>query len=116
MRLLGSNLPLEAVQSRLADLANALNRHCPSGVGKSGAHPLKGGELDQVCRQGARWALKRGMASEEDLIRTEESGCLEGADPSRVSQRAKKRGLDQLGTLGAGNHFIEVLAVLSVPY
>lgn len=108
VRLLGSNLPLEAVQSRLADLANALNRHCPSGVGKSGAHPLKGGELDQVCRQGARWALKRGMASEEDLIRTEESGCLEGADPSRVSQRAKKRGLDQLGTLGAGNHFIEV--------
>jgi len=108
VRLLGSNLPLEAVHDRLADLANALNRHCPSGVGKSGAFRLKESELDQVCRQGARWALKRGMASEEDLIRTEESGCLEGADPTWVSQRARQRGLDQLGTLGAGNHFIEV--------
>jgi len=64
--------------------------------------------LDQVCRLGARWALKKGRANDEDLLRTEEGGCLEGADPGKVSQRAKQRGLNQLGTLGAGNHFIEV--------
>ncbi len=108
VRLLASNIPLEAAENRMSELANALNRHCPSGVGQAGSIKLKEGELDQVCRQGARWALKRGMASEEDLLRTEEGGCLDGADPGKVSQRAKKRGLDQLGTLGAGNHFIEV--------
>jgi tRNA-splicing ligase RtcB len=108
VRLLASNIPLDAVEEHLGELANALNSHCPSGVGRGGALKIKESELDQVCRQGSRWALKRGMASEEDLIRTEEGGCLEGADPSRVSPRAKKRGLDQLGTLGAGNHFIEV--------
>lgn len=114
VRLLASNVPLEAVESRLGELANALNRHCPSGVGKGGAIKVNEAELDRVCRQGSRWALKRGMASEEDLIRTEEGGCLEGADPGKVSQRAKKRGLDQLGTLGAGNHFIEVGVVEQV--
>ena len=65
-------------------------------------------ELDQVCRDGARWALKHGYASEADLRRTEEGGRLEGADPDKVSKRAKERGRPQLGTLGAGNHFIEV--------
>lgn len=108
VRLLASNIPLDAVQDSLSDLATALNRFCPSGVGQGGAHPLKESELDQVCRQGAGWAHKHGMASEEDLIRTEEGGRLEGADPGKVSARAKKRGLGQLGTLGAGNHFIEV--------
>jgi tRNA-splicing ligase RtcB len=65
-------------------------------------------ELDQVCRDGSRWALKHGYASEADLRRTEEGGRLEGADPGKVSKRAKERGRPQLGTLGAGNHFIEV--------
>lgn len=108
VRLLGSRIPLEEVQHRLNDLANALNRHCPSGVGSESALRLSGSDLDAVCRQGARWALKKGMASEEDLHRTEEGGELEGADPAKVSQRARQRGLNQLGTLGAGNHFIEV--------
>ena len=65
-------------------------------------------ELDQVCREGSRWALKKGYASEADLRRTEESGVLEGADPGKVSKHAKERGRAQIGTLGAGNHFIEV--------
>jgi tRNA-splicing ligase RtcB len=108
VRLLASTIPLEAAQSRLDDLANALNHYCPSGVGSEGSIHLSTAELDAVCRQGARWALKKGMASEEDLRRTEENGCLEGADPGKVSQRAKQRGMAQLGTLGAGNHFIEV--------
>jgi tRNA-splicing ligase RtcB (3'-phosphate/5'-hydroxy nucleic acid ligase) len=69
---------------------------------------LSEAELNQVCLEGSTWALKRGLASEADLRRTEENGRLEGADPSRVSKRAKERGRPQLGTLGAGNHFIEV--------
>jgi tRNA-splicing ligase RtcB len=64
--------------------------------------------LEKVCRTGSRWALNQGYATEADLRRTEEGGQLEGADPSRVSKRAKDRGRSQLGTLGAGNHFIEV--------
>ncbi len=65
-------------------------------------------ELERVCRDGASWARKQGFATDADIRRTEESGKLEGADPDKVSQRAKERGRPQLGTLGAGNHFIEV--------
>jgi len=108
VRLLGSQIPLDQAVSHLSGLADALNSRCPSGVGTGGTYPLKEPELDQVCRLGAGWAFKKGLASEEDIRRTEENGCLDGADPSKVSQRAKKRGLGQLGTLGAGNHFIEV--------
>jgi len=108
VRLLGSAIELESVRSNLPDLANALNRLCPSGVGTTGAYRLQERDLDQVCRLGAHWALKKGWATDEDLLRTEEGGCLEAADPGKVSQRAKQRGLNQLGTLGAGNHFIEV--------
>ncbi|HET7375784.1 MAG TPA: RtcB family protein, partial [Anaerolineae bacterium] len=88
--------------------ASALNEFCPSGVDSKGAIKLSDHELDQVCREGSRWALKHGLATDQDLRRTEETGCIEGADPSKVSDRAKERGRSQLGTLGAGNHFIEV--------
>jgi len=108
VRLLSSGIELAAVSTRLEELANALNRNCPSGVGVGGAYHLKEADLEQVCRLGARWALKKGLASEQELLYTEEGGCLDGADPTKVSQQAKKRGLNQLGTLGAGNHFIEV--------
>lgn len=108
VRLLASSIPLREVKDRLGDLAAALDHFCPSGVGSKGGYPVTGSELEQVCRLGARWALKRGLASEEDLRRTEESGSLEGGDPGKVSARAKERGRPQLGTLGAGNHFIEV--------
>jgi tRNA-splicing ligase RtcB len=89
-------------------LATLLNKYCPSGVGKAGALQVNVKELDQVLRDGSRWALKNGYASEVDLARTEESGSLEGADPEKVSERAKTRGREQIGSLGAGNHFIEV--------
>jgi len=108
VRLLASQIPLEAVESRLSDLASSLNRHCPSGVGGKGSVPMSEAELDQVCRDGSRWALKKGYATQADLRRTEESGRLDEADPGKVSPRAKERGRPQLGTLGAGNHFIEV--------
>jgi tRNA-splicing ligase RtcB len=114
VRLLASVIDLEEAEPYLDDLASALDRYCPSGVGAKGAWNLSSIELDQVCRQGARWALKKGMGSEEDLQRCEEYGCLEGADPGRVSGRARERGRGQLGTLGAGNHFLEIDVVSQI--
>jgi tRNA-splicing ligase RtcB len=111
VRLLGSRIPLDAAEPYLADLATALYRNCPSGVGGKGSVRLSGAELDKVCREGARWALREGYARKEDLERTEENGQMEGADSGAVSARAKERGREQLGTLGAGNHFIEVEVV-----
>jgi len=108
VRLLASRIEYESVKDHLSSLADSLNRLCPSGVGKKGHLKLRINELDKVCTDGSRWALSHGYASEQDVRRTEEGGRLEGADPSKVSKRAKERGQQQLGTLGAGNHFIEV--------
>ncbi|MEJ2349741.1 MAG: RtcB family protein [Anaerolineales bacterium] len=108
VRLLGSQIEYEEAAGYLDDLASALYHNCPSGVGTKGHLRLSEKELDQVCREGARWALKQGYATEDDLRRTEEGGFIEGADPGKVSKRAKQRGRPQVGTLGAGNHFIEI--------
>lgn len=108
VRLLASQIEFEAVKKDLSDLADSLNRLCPSGVGKKGHLRLKIGQLEKLCKDGSRWALQHGYASEADLRRTEENGQLAGADPTNISKRAKERGRPQLGTLGAGNHFIEV--------
>lgn len=108
VRLLASRITLEEAEPYLDQLAVTLDHYCPSGVGGKGAVPLSDSELDQVCRLGAVWAQKRGLATEQDLRRTEEGGQLDGADPSKVSPRARQRGRPQLGSLGAGNHFIEV--------
>ena len=114
VRLLASRIPYEAAAPHLDDLATALDAYCPSGVGKGGALQLTNSELEQVCVEGARWAKRRGYATAADLERTEEGGQLAGADPATVSPRAMKRGRPQLGTLGAGNHFIEVDRVAEV--
>jgi tRNA-splicing ligase RtcB len=108
VRLLSTRIPLEAAESSLSDLATALNKHCPSGVGVGGSVRVNIKDLERVCREGSGWALKNGYARKEDLERTEEKGQIAGAQPSSVSSRAKQRGRTQLGTLGAGNHFIEV--------
>ena len=108
VRLLGTHLDVAEVSPYLDNLATALQANCPSGVGKGGRIRLQVHELDRLVEQGARWALKKGMATESDLERTEENGCIAGADAGKVSARAKDRGRDQVGTLGAGNHFIEV--------
>jgi tRNA-splicing ligase RtcB (3'-phosphate/5'-hydroxy nucleic acid ligase) len=108
VRLLGSQISFDAARLHLDALATALNHYCPSGVGEGGAVHTSESELIAVCRQGSRWALKQGFATEADLRRTEESGCVEGADPDKVSVRARQRGRPQLGSLGAGNHFIEI--------
>ena len=108
VRLLASHISYEDASPLLDRLASALNQHCPSGVGEKGTVSLSDSELEAVCRQGASWALKKGFASEADLRRTEENGCVDGADPDKVSARARQRGRPQLGSLGAGNHFIEI--------
>ena len=108
VRLLSTRLTLEEAQPYLDELATAINQLCPSGVGQGGHLNLSRAEVESVCRDGAKWALKEGYAEQEDLERTEESGRLEGADPMEVSQRALDRGRDQVGTLGSGNHFIEI--------
>ena len=108
VRLLGSHLEQDEIKPYLDILATSIYANCPSGVGKGGNIKLKSGELDRVMELGSAWAMKRGLASESDLERTEENGCLKGADADKVSPRAKARGKGQIGTLGAGNHFIEI--------
>jgi tRNA-splicing ligase RtcB len=108
VRLMASEIPYEKAEGMIEDLVSTLDHYCPSGVGVKGHLRLSLKQLEQVCSQGAKWALKNGYANETDLRRTEESGHLDGADPTYMSQRAKERGRPQLGTLGAGNHFIEV--------
>ncbi len=114
VRLLASQVPFDAAEPWLPVLATALNQHCPSGVGGKGELRMSESDLERVCREGARWAFKQGYATAADLRRTEDGGCIEGADPGKVSARAKERGRPQLGTLGAGNHFIEVDVVEQV--
>jgi len=108
VRLLGSQITADSVHQVMDNLISAVNHYCPSGVGKGSTLRLNIKELDQVCRNGAQWAVDRGYGTENDIQRTEENGRFEGADPSVLSPRAKKRGLPQLGSLGAGNHFIEI--------
>lgn len=108
VRLLASSIEFDSARAEMDTLATLLNKYCPSGVGKEGTITVNLKELDQVLREGSRWALKNGYAAEADLARTEEGGSLEGANPDKVSDRAKTRGREQIGSLGAGNHFIEV--------
>jgi tRNA-splicing ligase RtcB len=114
VRLLASHVSRDEIQDRIGALATALYRNCPSGVGSESKLRVTHEEFDEVLTKGSKWALKRGYARREDLDRTEEFGTMPGADPGKVSPRAVKRGLPQIGTLGAGNHFIEVDVVESV--
>jgi tRNA-splicing ligase RtcB len=114
VRLLSSSIYAEDVEDSISDLATVLDRYCPSGIGVKGGYRLSGAELEEVGREGAGWALKKGYALKEDLERTEEEGCMAGADVYHVSKNAKDRGASQLGTLGSGNHFLEVDVVEQV--
>ena len=108
VRLLASDMKEDEVKPYLADLATALYQKIPSGVGVAGFIRLADDDMTQVLETGARWTLKKGMARKEDLVHTEEDGTMPGARADKVSREAKKRGRDQLGTLGAGNHFAEI--------
>ena len=108
VRLLASEISYEHAKADIPDLATELYANCPSGVGVGGHINLSHKQLQQICRMGSKWALQNGYARKDDLEKTEEGGCIAGADPGSVSSRAHKRGRGQIGTLGAGNHFIEV--------
>ena len=108
VRLLGSQIEQRDVKKRYQALILNIDMKCPSGVGKKGVLRLSEKELVQVLREGSRWTLKRGYATEMDVRRTEDNGQIAGADPDHVSPRAKERGRPQLGSMGGGNHFIEI--------
>jgi tRNA-splicing ligase RtcB len=108
VRLLATSLTKKEVEPKIKELLDELFKNVPSGVGRDSQIRLQREELDRVLKDGANWAVENNYAFPEDLEVTESNGCLEQADPSFVSNNAKERGKNQLGTLGAGNHFLEV--------
>jgi tRNA-splicing ligase RtcB len=111
VRLLRSELTREEVQPRLKELVNALFAQVPTGVGSHGKVRLTKENQRGPLEQGAAWAVAQGMGEREDLLHAEAGGCLPDAEPDAVGPKAYERGRDQLGTLGSGNHFLEVQAV-----
>ncbi len=108
VRLLASALTLEAVRPKIRELVNQLFRDIPSGAGRSGLIRLSHQDLERVMVEGAAWMVAHGYGQPDDLAACEENGAIEGADLGAVGERPRKRGLPQLGTLGSGNHFLEV--------
>ena len=111
VRLLRTNLTPEEVKPRIKELIDMLFRNVPSGVGSKGKIRLREGEINDVLENGAKWAVENGFGWDSDLEYLEEQGGMEDADFSKVSDKAKKRGIPQLGSLGSGNHFLEVQKV-----
>ena len=111
VRLLASELGFGEVRNRLDELMTDLARAIPSGTGKGGRLKFSGDDMDRVLGEGCRYLAEVGMATPEDLDRTEAGGSFERADPSKVSDRARERGRGQLGTIGSGNHFLEIQRV-----
>jgi len=111
VRLVRTNLTEAEVRPRIEQLVIDLFTNIPSGLGSEGKIKASRKELDEVMTQGSRWAVEKGYGLPEDIVTTEESGCMKGARADKVSDKAKKRGLPQLGTLGSGNHFLEVAVV-----
>jgi tRNA-splicing ligase RtcB len=111
VRIMRTNLTQEEVAPKIKELIDALFYAVPSGVGSKGRIKLKSDEIDDVLLKGSRWAVNHGYGRKEDLETTEEGGEMAGVDPRRVSQKAKERGIPQLGTLGSGNHFLEVAII-----
>jgi tRNA-splicing ligase RtcB len=108
MRLARTDLTWSEVQPKLRELVDLLAARVPAGVGCRGFVRIDREEFRTVLREGARWAVERGYGTPEDLARTEAGGCFAGADPDCVSERAIERGYRQIGTLGSGNHYLEV--------
>ncbi len=114
VRLMKTDLTEEEVRPRLRELVFTLFKTIPCGVGMSGDIRFTAKDAPKVMTQGAGWAVAQGYGAKEDLEHTESRGALDGADPEMVSDRAVKRGHDQLGTLGSGNHFLEIQVVETV--
>ena len=111
VRMLTTNIKADDLIPKLKPLVDDLFTSVPSGLGSKSPLRVSESDLEEVCIDGARWAVGKGYGVEKDLGRMEESGKIDGADPSKISARAKKRGKPQLGTLGSGNHFLEISKV-----
>lgn len=111
VRLIRSHLTVDELRPELKKLISSLFNYIPCGVGQSGDIKISNHDRPKIVTQGAKWVVKQGYGSEEDLNYIEAGGALDGADPGAISECAYERGRDQLGTLGSGNHFIEVQAV-----
>jgi tRNA-splicing ligase RtcB len=114
VRLIRTDLTFEEVKPRLSEIINTIFRLVPCGVGVGSKLRLSTRELDNAVVEGVKWAIDRGYGWEGDERHMEEGGCMKEANPEKVSSRAKQRGAGQLGTLGAGNHFLEVARVEEV--
>jgi tRNA-splicing ligase RtcB len=114
VRTLHTGLAIEDILAMKEQLADALYHAIPAGMGSTGTIRLDAAEMDAMLRGGARWAVERGFGTPADLERTEEGGCMHGADPAHVSEQAKKRQRDEMGTLGSGNHYLEIQQVSEV--
>jgi tRNA-splicing ligase RtcB len=108
MRLVLTNLTIDDVQPHLQQIVDRLFERVPAGVGSHGFLKLSRHDFRELVEEGARWCIERGYGWEDDLEVTEESGCISGADASKISERAVERGFNQVGTLGSGNHYLEV--------
>ncbi|MCK4776911.1 MAG: RtcB family protein, partial [Actinomycetia bacterium] len=111
VRMLKTNLKFEEVSKMLEEIMYEIARNVPKGVGSRGKIKAMGKKMEKLLTEGAKWAVKNGYGWEEDLRRIEEEGTMPGANPDKVSPRVFERGKDQAGTLGAGNHFIEIQEV-----
>jgi len=111
MRLVRTRLLEDEVRPRLQELVDRLFAAVPAGVGTKGFVRLRAADFNDVMRRGARWCVEHDLGWREDLDRIEAGGCLAAADPAHVSDRARERGIDQLGTLGSGNHYLEIQVV-----
>ncbi len=111
VRLLRTNLTEADIKPRIEQIITRLFTDIPSGIGSEGRIKLKSNQINGVLRNGAKWAVEEGYGEKDDLELTEDGGCLKWADPEQVSERAKKRAIPQLGTLGSGNHFLEIQIV-----
>jgi len=114
VRTLHTGINLNEVEEKKDALANELYRTVPAGVGSKGRIHLSQREMDAMLKGGARWAIEQGYGNLEDLQCIEEKGCVSGAEPDKVSDKAKKRQQDEMGTLGSGNHYLEVQKVVEL--
>lgn len=112
MRLIKTNLTVEEVQPKIKELVSLLFKSVPTGVGSKGFVKLNKPDFQELMVEGANWAIKKGYGWKEDVERLEEKGCIKDGNPSMVSDKAVQRGLNQLGTLGSGNHYLEVQLVM----
>ena len=114
VRLIRTNIKKKEFIKKQKEVARILRERIPSGIGRGSPFQISYKELDKLLKGGSQYLIKKGYGKEEDYLHTEEEGKLKNTDPSKVSDRAKKRGIGQIGTLGAGNHFLDVLVVEKV--